>query len=85
MSLALRRHATQFAVLFPAFHEAANCELVTSKLLELLPALLGLPKGKWIDIDTWLFTAVRGPTIRDSSKRIGNNLRHIAGDGIGFL
>ena len=45
MSLALRRHATQFAVFFDAFHEAANCERVTSKLFELEPAPLHCRKA----------------------------------------
>jgi hypothetical protein len=85
MSVALRRHATQLAVRFDAFQLAANCARVTNKLFELEPAPLTLPKGIWIETETWLFTAVRGPSIRDSSNRTGNNLRQIAGDGIGFL
>jgi hypothetical protein len=49
---ALGPKATQLAVRFDAFHDAANCARVTSRLFELEPAPLTLPKGMWTETET---------------------------------
>ena len=78
MSDARSLQATQLAVLLLAFHDSANCERVTRRLLvELEVAPLTLPKGMCTDTETWLFTELSsGPTVRASNKRTaGTNLR----------
>src|SRR5262249_26967662 len=50
MSEATSRHATQFAMRFFAFHEAANCGRSTRRLFGSPPASLGLPNGRWGEI-----------------------------------
>jgi len=53
MSDARSRQATQLAVRFDAFHDAANCERVTRRLfVELEVAPLTLPKGMCTDTET---------------------------------
>jgi hypothetical protein len=49
---ALGPKAIQLAVRFDAFHDAANCARVTSRLFELEPAPLTLPKGMWTETET---------------------------------
>src|SRR5215510_9728916 len=50
MSSATSRQATQFAMRFFAFHDAANCARKISSLFRTPPASLGLPNGRWGEI-----------------------------------